>query len=161
MDRSTFETTYTGSSSPAVFADNSTRQITEASMQQFAQDISDTFATISDDLVNVSVRQINIGDWDMDATATVTVDLGYTGQTGKIRVAGVVLRADSLTGNNNAYILPFIDSSGNIDAWYNVLDQNVSSFTLKLYRRAAGTFDSTTFNQTSYNRGWITIIETA
>lgn len=160
MNRATFETTYTDPTT-GTFANNSTRLISEADMQQFAQDISDTFASIADDLGNVETIVVEIGDWDMDASDNVTVDLGFTSQAGKFRMVGVVIRADNASGDTNAYAFPFISSAGNIDAWWTIVDQNIgTNHTITLYRRTGGTFDSTTFNATSFNRGWITIIKT-
>ena len=100
-------------------------------------------------------KVVSIGDWDMDATASVTIAHGVSDHK-KIRSIQVIVRNDD---DVSYYTLTRIESSG---ASFNGGD--VSSFdatNVVLARLTGGNYDSTSFDSTSYNRGWITIIYTA
>ena len=87
-------------------------------------------------------RIVNIGDWDMDATEFVTVAHGVADIT-KIRTMQVTIRNDDGTG------LFCLNGPGGQIGLLNT--------DMVLTRIAAGQFDSTEFNATAYNRGWIVI----
>ena len=95
---------------------------------------------------------VNIGDWDMNATVSVSVNHGLT--LSKIRSILVMIRNDadtvyySLThdGGGSALI-------GRIDAIHDTY--------VVLTRENSGGYDSTLFDSTSYNRGWMVIQHTA
>lgn len=86
------------------------------------------------------VTVIDIGDWDMDTTSPTSVAHGLTRST--IRAADVIIRNDA----DSAYYK--LSNYGQIS----FTDTNVS-----LARDAGSVFDSTSYDSTSYNRGWITI----
>ena len=88
---------------------------------------------------------IDIGDWDMDATATITVNHGLT--VGKIRSFQVTIRQDNATD-----MYPIHGHQATPEGYVRI---NTSQFVLT--RVAGGIFDDTVFNATSYNRGWITV----
>lgn len=94
-------------------------------------------------------KQINIGDWDMDSTAFILVDPGIADWK-KIRSISVILRNDADT---TYYKLESADSSGNSQGYIG----EISSLGIAVNRITGGVFDSTDFNATSYNRGWLTI----
>jgi len=95
-------------------------------------------------------KVVDLGDWDMDATASISVIHGISDFT-KIRSISVLIRSDSgssLTDLNQPDTTTGVPIGG--------IGQAVSAF-ITLRRLASGYFDSTNFNTTSYNRGWCTI----
>lgn len=102
---------------------------------------------------NYTTKTIEIGDWNMSSTASITVAHGLSATEWKtIRSVDCVIRNDSdsvylqidssmpAASNNNNGGIDFIDSS----------DFNLS-------RYATGGFDDAlNYASTSYNRGWIT-----
>lgn len=91
---------------------------------------------------------IEIGDWNMDSTENVVLSHGITFD--KIRSVNVLIRYDS---NGAIYSLIAGDGSDSDVAGWILWDTT----TIQLHRVASGFFDSTNFDSTSYNRGWITI----
>ena len=92
------------------------------------------------------VKVINIGDWDMDATANVSISHGLTFT--KIRSVIAMIRHDTL---DVLYDINYIIDStlaGGLSA--NLTD-------IFLFRVTSGFFDATTFDATSFNRGFIMI----
>lgn len=87
---------------------------------------------------------IAIGDWDMDTTQQVTVAHGLT--LSKIRSISAIVYADTGIG-----IYDFNGFNGEGNAVY------ADGTSVALDRLTGGYFDNTGFNQTSFNRGWITI----
>ncbi len=102
-----------------------------------------------DSIVQPKVKIIDIGDWNMDATAAITVAHGLT--LANIRTAEAMIRNDADTN-----YFPFTGAasfSTEIQGAVTLVDAtNVS-----LQRLAAGNYDNANFDATSYNRGWITI----
>lgn len=94
-------------------------------------------------LNGVKIKDIQIGDWDMDTTGSVTVAHGLSDITKIISISGMIIRDDSA--------LTFVIKG---DASIS----NVTPTDITLTRTAAGFFDGVNFNSTSFNRGWITII---
>jgi len=92
-------------------------------------------------------KVIDIGDWDMDADVFVQVAHGLT--LSKIRGISALIRRD-----DDLFYYDFMafNGSGTGSHYINASDTNIN-----LYRHTSGTFDSTNYNSTSYNRGWITI----
>lgn len=94
-----------------------------------------------------------IGDWNMDSTASVNVDVSSSvgmasGQ--RIRQASAMIRKD--TGLVH-YPLD-LNNSGTMDGGITVID---ASGVVTLTRTGSGFFDHVDFNSTSFNRGWVTI----
>lgn len=97
--------------------------------------------------------ELDLGDWDMDATSALALTHGLSATEWKtIRSISVIIRndADSLYYQNPA------GSSSNNDLYISSFD----SARINIERRTFGKFDSTDFNATSYNRGWVTITYT-
>jgi hypothetical protein len=90
---------------------------------------------------------INIGDWDMDATATVTSAHGVTAS--KIRGVSAIIVDDAATNYYPVTPRGTIATDVYI-SYYNATD-------VVLERKAGSGFDHTDFNATSYNRGWVVI----
>lgn len=98
---------------------------------------------------------IDIGDWNMDTTLAVGVSHGLTAS--KIRTLQVVIRGDVGSIFDDSHIpLDFSDLTNVPDGSFRV-GPNPDEAVIALNRRAGGIFDSSLFNATSYNRGWITI----
>lgn len=91
---------------------------------------------------------VDIGDWNMDADASVNVLHGLT--LSKIRKVSVQLRDDS---DSNHYEVAGYAAVGVLPA--NI--GQVNSTIVVIDRTTGGFFDSVGFDATSYNRGWITI----
>ena len=96
--------------------------------------------------VVLNTKSIDIGDWDMDATASVNVAHGLT--LTKIRSVSVLIRND----DDDAY-LDIIGTGNDIDAYMSSID----STNVVLDRVGTGSFDGVNYDSTSYNRGWIVL----
>lgn len=97
---------------------------------------------------NSGVRQkiIDIGDWNMDTTATAPGGIAHGLDYTKIRRVTALIRNDANTLYN-----PLLDQSTNGNMII------VSSVNIVLSRQTGGIFDTTNYSTTSYNRGWIVI----
>lgn len=94
---------------------------------------------------------INIGDWDMDTTQTVSVAHGLT--LSKIRKIDVLIQIDAGTGSDAVYLL----TTGNYLAPTTSGAFQADATNVLLGRVTGGIFDNSFFDSTGYNRGWITI----
>jgi hypothetical protein len=100
-------------------------------------------------------KTIEIGDWDMDSSQTATVAHGLSATDWlKIRSVEVMIRNDS--GGTDTYYTDSTDTSANADDGIEIEKIDATNVTLKC-AAATSTFDNTSFNETSYNRGWVTI----
>lgn len=98
----------------------------------------------------------DIGDWDMDTSSTSSF-ITFTGvDFKKVRLVTAVIRNDADT----IYyaIDKETDSSGGRSVSVNQILDNSGDTRISLARADSGFFDSTNFNSTSYNRGWVTIM---
>lgn len=96
-----------------------------------------------------ALKVVFIGDWDMDATASVTVAHGISSAIGKIRRVSATIRDDASSVERD---LTNANSSGVVNGAITWDATNIN-----LSRTAAGTFDQTTYNATGFVRGFITI----
>lgn len=138
--------------------------VTSAIQTQLNSKVSDTGDTMTGALINTSTIEaqggirtaasgaylktivVNIGDWDMDGTLTVNVAHGLA-DFKKIRIIDIIVR-------NDADTLYYELDRGN------ALGGGVASIdttNVTIYRTAPSDFDTTDFNSTGYNRGWVTI----
>ena len=106
-------------------------------------------------------KVIEIGIWNMDTSASVSVDSGLDDQT-KIRSMSAMIRIDSnVSSGNILFPLNSIDSgtglpNGGVSNVGNI-PSNPSYITL--FRVTGKDFDSASFDEVGvYNRGWVTII---
>jgi hypothetical protein len=97
-------------------------------------------------LGGINMKVVDIGDWNMDVDMTITKTLPVS--VSVVRALSITIRNDGGTGY---YTMPLFAPN---DLW---VTMNPSNNTFQLNRRDAGTFDSTEFDATAYNRGWITI----
>jgi len=103
-------------------------------------------------VVDLKTKIIEIGDWDMDATQTLSITHSIT-DPAKIRKVEVQIRPDSAIGNG-LYDLAFWD--GTVLGGISYLDPSTDT-TIWLERTLNGFFDSVNFNESPFNRGFITI----
>ena len=111
--------------------------------------------------VQLLTKVIEIGIWNMDTSASVSVDSGLDDQT-KIRSMSAMIRIDSnVSSGNILFPLNSIDSgtglpNGGVSNVGNI-PSNPSHITL--FRVTGKDFDSASFDEVGvYNRGWVTII---
>jgi len=100
-------------------------------------------------------KVVEIGDWNMDSTYTAAVAHGLGANFSKIRHVEVMIRNDEGTG---LYKLQYIVATGAgkvTGGFLNATDS--TNINIEIFSGQYGFFDSTDFNATSYNRGWITI----
>jgi hypothetical protein len=97
----------------------------------------------------LKVKVLDIGDWNMDATSQVFFAHGITWS--KFRTASVVIRSDG----SYAEVFPLnaVDSAGVLQGGI----EKLNATNIFLRRLAGGIFDNLTFNDTSYNRGYVTL----
>jgi len=99
---------------------------------------------------------IEIGDWDMDATSSVSVAHGLADYK-KIRSVSGIIRNDTDT---RSYAIGSHDNGVSFYPAYGISPVGTPGIDtdITIVRDTSGIFDSVDFNSTSYNRGWITII---
>jgi hypothetical protein len=97
-----------------------------------------------------SFKSIQIGDWDMDTDATKSVAHGQT--LSKILNVSCLVVNDA---GDKKY-----QAIGHDGGTIPLEIQEIDATNVVLARKAGGTFDSTDFDSTSYNRGFITILIT-
>jgi hypothetical protein len=103
-----------------------------------------------DSVGGVQVKIVDIGDWDMDANASTSVAHGLTAST--IRSVTALIRND---GDTLTYDFNYDNTSGS-----SLSGITVGTTAINLNRATGGQFDSTAFDSTSYNRGWVSILYT-
>ena len=95
----------------------------------------------------LNTKILEIGDWDMDATTGVTVAHGLT--LANIMEISAVIRTDAATAH-----ISFIDDdalAGGVNALW------ADATLIHINRTTGGRYDSTAYNQTSFNRGFIVV----
>jgi len=107
--------------------------------------------SITDGTNRLRPKLINIGDWDMATTASVSITHGLTLST--IRGVNAVIRDDAATSLDPIYSFANTTDPGLLSGGVTTIDAT----NITLARRAGGQFDSANYNDTSYNRGWITV----
>lgn len=106
---------------------------------------------------NLRTKVIQMGDWDMDATASILVTHGLADYK-KVRSVTAIIRNDA---DSAYYTVPSAtNSTGTADVFFpsNAAGGVVQSTIILVNRLTGGAFDSTSYDSTSYNRGWITIV---
>ncbi len=103
----------------------------------------------------IKSRMYEIGDWNMDGTAgiavDVSVDVGFAQRRG---VRGMIID----DGESHTYPIPCATQSplGTtiLDLYWDV---SGTAGVIRVSRRDGGLFDTVGFNATSFNRGWIIV----
>lgn len=97
----------------------------------------------------IKTKVIQIGDWNMDTTASVSINHGLT--LSQIRsVSGVIIRDDS------TFSFPIGSVNGSAGL-VNVGFGSISATQVSIFRTTGGDFDNTNYDLTPFNRGWIFI----
>ena len=98
----------------------------------------------------LKTKVVDIGDWDMStATGTAAKAVAHGLTLADIRSISVTIRTDGATFYRD---FAATNNSGTGDH-----DIDIGATNVTLTREASGLFDSTNYNSTSFNRGWITI----
>jgi len=97
----------------------------------------------------LNTKVIDIGDWNMDITGSVTIahDLA---DIDNIRSVSVIIRHDNGT-------LIYDIGQATISTSPAGAIQAIGAGGVTVSRQAGGFFDTTNFDATSFNRGWLTI----
>ncbi len=106
------------------------------------------YSAFISDATTVQTKVIEIGDWDMDSTSSVTIAHGLTYANIRTVQASIIHDDDPLTS-----ILNGVQTGGGLGG-----DTTWDTNNINLSRVAGGNFDNSAYNATSFNRGWITIV---
>ena len=99
---------------------------------------------------NLNVKVIEIGNWSMPLGSSVVIQHGLGASWRKVRNVQVIIRND----NDDSYrVLNGYDSNQGLYGGGVFL---INSIWITLGRVQSGYFDSTNYDATNYNRGWIT-----
>jgi hypothetical protein len=115
-------------------------------------------AVQSPDAIQIYTKVVSIGDWDMDASNTINVTPGIATPS-KIRSVEVIILSDLSGSDYSVHKLDGYDSTANngtVNGGVSVASSTTVG-SLVLWRKPSGEFDNTTFNATSYNRGFVII----
>jgi len=99
---------------------------------------------------------VEIGDWNMDSTGSVKVNHGleYSDTWKGTRDTAIVIRNDADT----TYYDGGRTNTGAAEmAQVSVAVSGITNKKVVLIRKTSGNFDSSDFDSTSYNRGWVTV----
>lgn len=107
------------------------------------------------DGVVLKTKVIQIGDWNMDNDVTVVLAHGLADYK-KIRSLSAVIRDDSDVGYHNI-ARTNIDGTNSLQGMVRGINL-ANTAQIVVSRATSGFFDSTDFDATSYNRGWVTIV---
>ncbi len=94
---------------------------------------------------------IEIGDWNMNTTPNITVTITPASYSNIMSIE-VMIRNDNDSLGGDTYKYPFLGDDGTF--WR--IREDVPTL-LELHRAPAGLFDTADFQNTGWNRGWITI----
>jgi hypothetical protein len=121
---------------------------TFSAQSNFSADISlGSSAGILENSVAIKRKVIDIGDWNMTVASNVNVNHGLTLST--IRSITVIIRNDA----NTQYYGTYGDGGGGLGD----LSLSIRALSTQVELNRGTFFDSTNFDSTSYNRGWITV----
>jgi hypothetical protein len=95
-------------------------------------------------------KTFEIGDWNMDSTASIGVAHGLT--LANIRAISALLRDDA---NTTYYAMPWMNVAPGASSSADGI--SVGATNVNLDRTTGGFFDNTNFDATTFNRGWITV----
>ncbi|MCK5602014.1 hypothetical protein KAR91_09100 [Candidatus Pacearchaeota archaeon] len=103
--------------------------------------------TTGNAVLNVAI--IPIGDWDMASSTSVNVAHGFADITKIMNIQGLIRNDDATI----SYPLTLAGKGSLGEASISQIDAT----NVLLITQAAGEYQSTDFNATSYNRGWLTV----
>jgi hypothetical protein len=114
-------------------------------------DIADGAAVKIPDGTALKMKVLAIGDWNMDALSSISVAHGLS--ISKIRSVSVAIISDASAGGYEGHHIGSAAAPGTGEVGWSWGGAVVS-----ISRAASGIFDSTSYDSTSFNRGWITIL---
>jgi hypothetical protein len=98
-------------------------------------------------------KVVEIGDWDMDTDAYMDVTHGLT--LAKIISVRGVVRND--TADTHYQLQGLWSAAGAPDSAPDIYISSIDATNVRISRRGGSIFDYTTFDSTSFNRGWIIV----
>ena len=99
--------------------------------------------------VGLNKKVVEIGDWNMDADTTKVVNHGLSSDFKKVRGVEVIIRDDT----DVTYIdINSPTSAGVVHGG----SGGMNNTSITLVRTISGAFDNSSYDSTSYNRGWVT-----
>lgn len=101
------------------------------------------------DGATLKTKVIDIGDWNMN-TGSATVFFAHGLTFANIRSVTALIRNDA---NNEYHSLPSVSTASTAG----IEDIKVNSSNIILARTDGGTFNTSDYDSTTYNRGWVTI----
>lgn len=107
--------------------------------------------TPSETIAVIKTKIIEIGDWNMDTTTSLSVAHNITNWK-NIRDVSAIIRNDGDTAYYNLF--DSRDAGGNSSGGMSSID----STNILLTRVTGGLFDGIGYDSTSYNRGWIYVV---
>lgn len=121
----------------------------DESMDEFVMNKPLNTTGIKTDGITLKTKVIEIGDWNMDLSSSLDIPLS-AGLLAKIRTINVLIRNDDDIYRFNL-LTPY---AGAVIGDCNI---DLSNNWLTLSRRSSTFLDSTNYDSTDYNRGWVTI----
>lgn len=109
----------------------------------------------SADAVDLQIKEVDIGDWNMNSTAVVSVTHGLT--LAKIVAVVGYVRDDADAVRSN---LPSFSTAGAVEIGFRVEPNAIVAATIDVFRIAGTGYDSTSYNATSYSRGSLYVLHT-
>lgn len=110
----------------------------------------------SGSFTNTKVATVEIGDWNMDTTSSTLINISGFADWENIISVYVIIRNDA---DSSHY--PLNTTTSTSDALpvggVGAISSGLGG-TIRLVRTTGGFFDSTDFDSTSYNRGWLTVM---
>lgn len=128
----------------------------EAALQEVGSDLSAvTTATTTNTtkIAGLNTKVIDIGDWNMDNEPTPIPTPTHGLTLSKIRNVTVIIRNDADTIRSDINLR----TGGEIYSAGATQGVQCNATEVLIYRPINGLFDTTDYNSTTYNRGWITI----
>ena len=104
----------------------------------------------------IKIKILSIGDWNMDSTGQVTVAHGVTSSK-IVSISGLIISDDGASRSVIGTSIS-VGGAGQTDVYFEFPAINATNVVVN--RHTAGRFDNTSYNDISYNRGFITVIYT-
>ncbi len=101
----------------------------------------------------LKVKVFELGDWNMVSTAIIEVTHGLgSGFAQKVRSVDVIIRH-----NTNGQTYSLLHQAGTPDDIIGGAIGVIDDTTIDVWRTTTGFFDTSSFDSTSFNRGWLTV----
>lgn len=163
LDRATFITTW--ADSQGTFKENTTREVGEVDLQQFAQDIVDTFAIGSTANV-LSTQVFSIGGWALSNGGNASNKIIYLGPSSNVescKYFGVTINTDPDEVFPGLHRLPVIVPVSNatnprVEAYHSSILASGASAIINIISPSGSLFSNlASFDDSVSNRGKVTL----